>query len=297
MLYQGILKHAAHRIFVLSCLLLVLVPCFPHACNSSVAITLTGYQYDDIPRDIISNVGGLLISKTNISVLNLTVTGDYPVLCRLEIKSSPVKTIITPYPPQTVALTTFRLTSGNFPTPPDLGIVLAEQLEFLSFKGIGLISIPDNYFMNFTSLLSLSLKNNPISDLNAENMVGLRKLQNLYLDGTYINPLPSLHLWFSKLQLLSAARTDITVLSATMVENLPNLRMLDLSQNGLSSLPAQTHFVNLENMVEIKLKGNPLGCDSRLCWVKVIATTICDQKLNDVSTIIIQWIYQGAVSV
>ena len=36
MLYQGILKHAAYRIFVLSCLLLVLVPCFPHACDSKV---------------------------------------------------------------------------------------------------------------------------------------------------------------------------------------------------------------------------------------------------------------------
>ena len=82
-----------------------------------------------------------------------------------------------------------------------------------------------------------------------------------------------------------------------MVENLPNLCMLDLSQNGLSSLPAQKHFVNLKNMVEIKLKGNPLHCDSRLCWLKVIVTPICDHKFNDVSTIIIQLIYQGAILV
>ena len=44
-------------------------------------------------------------------------------------------------PPQTVALTTFRLPSGNFPILSDLEIVLAEQLQHLILRGIGLIDI------------------------------------------------------------------------------------------------------------------------------------------------------------
>ena len=281
MLYTRTREHAAHRFLVLSNLLFVLMPSFPRACDLDIEIRLTGSQIVDIPRNMSSNVGRLHISNTNISILNLTATGDYPAICLLEIVSSPVKTIIIPYPPQTVALTNFRLASGNFPTPPDLGIVLAEQLQYLTFKDIGLVNIPDNYFANFTSLIGLSLNRNPLSDLNAGNMVGLRNLRILYIDNTYIRPLPPLHLWLPSLRLLSVTHTYITALSASTLENLPNLERLDLSQNEVSAIPDQNHFVNLENMVFIKLEGNPLRCDSQLCWVKVITATICMYRLSE----------------
>ena len=275
MLYNRSFEDAAQWIFVSTTLLLVLMPSIPHACYTGIQIKLTGFQIVDIPRNMNSNVEGLHIYNTNISILNLTATGDYPAMCWLEIVSSPVKIIITPHPPQVVALKTFRLGAGNFPTAPDLGIVLAQQLKYLWFRGIGLVSIPDNYFKNFTSLVSLSLEQNPISNLNANNMVELRHLQTLNLANTHISPLPPLHLWLHNLKQLGVAHTNMTTLSASMLANLPKLQKLDLSQNELSSIPTQDHFVNLKNMVYIKLKGNPLRCDTHLCWVKVIAATMC----------------------
>ena len=276
MLYHGTPEHAIHRVFVMSNLLLVLMPSSPDACgfSASTKITRTGSHINDIPRDVSSDVNYLILTNTNISILNLTATGYYQAMCRLEIASSPVKTIITPHPPQTVALTTFRLATGNFPTPPDLGIILAEQLEYLIFKAIGIVAIPDNYFQHYTSLFSLSLTGNPISDLNAGNQAELRNLEILYLANSGINSLAGLNLWLPNLRDLRAAGSHIAALSASMMENLPNLIKLDLSRNKLNTIPAQIHFVNLENMVSVKLEGNPLHCDSRLCWVKVIAMTM-----------------------
>ena len=274
MLDYRILHNAVYYISMLSNLLLALVPRASYACTQSVMVTLTGPTISDIPRNLAPDVGYLKLSNTNITILNLTATGDYPVMCRLEINSSPLTTIITPYPPQTVPLTDFHLAAGNFPTPPNLGIVLPGQLEYLVFKGIGVVTIPDNYFQNYTSLISLSLTNNPISDLNAKNMAGLRNLQKLYLVNTDVSSLAEIHTWLPYLKGIYVSRSEITALSAFMVEHLSNLQTLDISRNALRTIPTEKHFVNLANMVSVNLEGNPLHCDSRLCWVKVMAMTM-----------------------
>ena len=266
------LPHTAQCISILSSLLLVLMPSASYACDPSAMVTLTGSDISDIPENLVSNVSYLELSNTNISVLNLTAASNYPVMCRLQISSSPLTKIIIPYPPTSVALTVLYLAAGNFPTLPDLGIVLAGQLEYLVFNGVGLVTIPDNYFQNYTSLISLSLTNNPISDLSARNMAGLHNLQILYLVNTKVSSLVELHLWLPKLKGLYAARSDITTLPASMVEHLPSLQKLDLSRNVLSTVPAQEHFVNLGNMISVNLEGNSLHCDFHLCWVKVIHT-------------------------
>ena len=264
-----------YHIFLLASLVSALLPSTLHARNFTIKEVLNGSDINDIPRDMDENIRFLYIVNTNISVVNLTVIGgDYPLMCRLRIATSPVRTIITPNPTQSIALTSFQLTSGIFPTPPDLGSVLAKQLTFLVFKDIGLKVIPENYFENFTSLIKLSLNNNPISDLNAGNMVGLRNLRILNIDKTHVSPLSPLHLWLPILRELCAAHLNITVLSTNMLENLPNLKYLDISQNELNTVPAKSHFANLENMTLINLEGNPLHCDCNFCWVKVTSVTL-----------------------
>ena len=264
-----------HHIFLLTSLMLLLLPSTLHACNFTIKEVLNGSDINDIPRNLDEHIRFLYIVNTNISVLNLSVIGgDYPLMCRLRITSSPVITIIIPNPTQNIALTSLQLASGNFPTPPDLGSMLARQLTFLVFKDIGLKVIPENYFENFTSLIRLSLNNNPIFDLNAGNMVGLRNLRSLNLDKTHISPLPPLHLWLPSLRELCAAHLNITVLSTNMLENLPNLKYLDISQNELNTVPDKSHFANLENMTFINLEGNPLHCDCNFCWVKVTSVAL-----------------------
>ena len=123
------------------------------------------YGINDIPRHLSYGVGFLSISNTNVSIVNLTATGDYPAVCGLEIDSSPVRTIVIPYPLQTVALTTFVLDSEYSSTLSNLVFVLAEQLRYLTFNVIRLVTIPDNYFRSYTRLITISPSSNPIFDL------------------------------------------------------------------------------------------------------------------------------------
>ena len=250
--------------------ILTLVPDTYGVCSQSVQLELTGPVWNEIPRDLDKNITRLSLSETNISVLNLTVAVDYPAMCMLEVNSSPVSTIITPSPPQTLALTNFHLASGNFSTPPDLGCVLTEKLKNLKFVNIGIFIIPNNYFQNFTNLISLSLVRNPITILSEGSLVGLRHLRHLYLSHTNINPIPPLHLWLPNLQSLSLTHIGITILQGSLVRNLPNLEKIDLRRNLLTTVPAQKYFVNLEHMKMVSIGGNPLQCDAKLCWIKVI---------------------------
>ena len=255
---------------ILCYLLLVLVPGTRCACADSDPVEVTGFNISDIPRNLRSDLKYLKISGTNIHTLNLTVAVEYPEMCRLDISTSPLDRVITPNPPHTLALYSLRLWGGYFPIIPDLGDVLERQIEYLTFSYMGIITIPDNYFENFTSLIAFSLTNNPISDLNAGNMAGLSHLKSIFLGNNQLNPLPLLHQWLPNLIRLHAPRNGISLLPVSVVEHLRNLLYLDLHDNELSTVPSRENFVNLENMARISLEGNQLHCDTQLCWIKVI---------------------------
>ena len=200
-------------------------------------------------------------------------------MCQLDVRESPVTTLITPTPPQTTVLTYFRLVnSGTFLSPPDLGSVLSEQLEFLSFDNIGINTVPENYFQNYSNLISLVLKDNPITHLNAGSLAGIEHLKMLYLDRTNINPVPQLHLWLPNLSRLHIQSVGMAILPGSLIENLPQLKSLDLRSNQLSTVPAKKYFVNLQNMKDVFLEGNPLHCDSRLAWIKVNIKKCADRE-------------------
>ena len=223
-------------------------------CPQNEEVDLTGSDITDISRNLSKTLDYLLIFRTNINVLNLTVGIDYPVMCRLDVRESPVTTLITPTPPQTTALTYFHLVnSGTFPSPPDLGSVLSEQLEFLSFDNIGINTVPENYFQNYSKLISLVLNDNPITYLNAGSLAAIEHLKMLYLDRTNINPVPQLHLWLPNLSRLHIQSVGMAILPGSLIENLPQLKSLDLRNNQLSTVPAKEYFINLQNMKDVFL--------------------------------------------
>ena len=261
------------------CLTIMIIPRSQGDCDQSIQVELTGSQITDIPRNLSLDTQYLRLYHTGITILNLTTVVHYPVMCRLEVIQAPVTDIITPVPSQSLVLTSFGLRwSGTFPNPPDLGSVLTRQLKFLALVGLHITAIPENFFENYTNLVSLSLTHNPISsiNLNAGSLAGLGHLRQLYLGGTDVNPLPPFHQWLPNLETINLPDTDITELSSTLLQNLPGLRRLDLQRNQLQTFPGQEYFINLQNMVFIKLGGNPLHCDSNLCWIKVIVFWVID---------------------
>ena len=249
----------------------------PDGCRHTPRVDLTGPNITDIPRNLMENVTYLSISETNINVLNMTVAVDYSMLCQLEVKYSPVSALITPSSLQTVALSIFLLKAANFhPTPPNLGIVLSQQLLRLSLVNIGIITVPENYFQNYTRLRYLDLDANPITNLSVGSLAGLRQLTSLILTRTRLNPVPPLYVWVPNLAGLHLAYLRLTMLSAILVENLPRLRALNVINNQLFTIPAKEHFVNLPNMQIIYLTENRLHCDARLGWIKVILRVLLE---------------------
>ena len=290
---------------ILSCLLLVWVPNIRCACLNVRAVKVTGLNITDIPRNLRSDLDYLIINNTNIHTLNSTVAVDYSEMCQLDISRSPLTRIIITGVPHTLPLISLRIRGGHFPTLPDLGDVLEGQMERLIFSAMHTTTIPDSYFENFTNLISLSLGNNRLSDLNTRNMAGLSHLQVIHLKNNQLNPLPPLHQWLPNLRRLHAQGNGISVLPPSLVEYLPNLLYLHLQHNELSTVPVRKHFVNMDNMVYIKLAGNPLNCDTQLCWIKVIPNinnwnnhlVILAMGISDASlSLSFQWLF-GAYSI
>ena len=238
-----------------------------------VTVELNGTHITDIPRDLRQDVMFLKIFKTSIRILNMTAASDYPSMYRIEVSTSPIISIITPSPSQSISLTNVALRSGTFSSPPDLGILLSGQLRFLTIAGLGFVAIPDNHFQHYSRLKSLDLSKNPITDLNASSLTGLSQLEHLYLGHTQVNPMPHLHIWLPNLQRLHAPYTGITVIPSSFLQSLPELQYLDFQGNQLTLVPRQEHFINLQNMVFIKIGRNPLQCDIRMCWIKVFYIT------------------------
>ena len=246
-------------LLVVLIVMLTSLPGTPDGCRTTPRVDLTGPHITDIPRNFSGTMVYLRISETNINVLNMTVAVDYSTLCQLDVK---------------VALSKFLLQSANFhPTPPDLGLVLSRQLVHLSFIHIGIMTIPENHFENYTRLRYLNLNANPITNLSAGSLAGLRQLTSLILIRTRLNPVPPLYLWVPNLKGLHISYLRLTMLSGTLIENLPRLRALNAINNRLSTIPSRKHFVNLQNMISISLNENPLRCDARLGWLKVILMT------------------------
>ena len=244
-------------------------------CHKPVQEDINGLHITSIPRNLSPNITYLRIFKTNITILNLTVIVDYPIICRIDVISSPIANIITPGPLQSVTLKSFLLhAAGHYLRPPDLGLVLAGQLINLSLKALGITAIPDNYFQNFTNLYSLSLASNPITNLNETNLAGLDRLKHFYLGYTHLNPLPPLQLWLPRLQTLYTPYSGITTIPLSFWENMSGLRCLNLTGNKLTTIPAHKYFIHMQTVVKIKLRRNPIHCDSRLCWIKVISCEI-----------------------
>ena len=235
-----------------------------------VMVELSGTNITDIPRDLRRDVTFFNISKTSISILNLTAAFDYPLMNRIDVMTSPIMDIIIPSRSLSVALDSVALRSGTFSTPPDFGIVLAGQLLYLTLSGLGITAIPDNYFQHYSRLKSLDLTFNPIQNLSTGSLAGLRQLGHLYLGHTQVNPLPPLHQWLPNLQRLHAPYTGMTVIPSSFLESLSGLKYLDFRVNRLTLVPRQEHFINLQNMVYVKLGRNPLQCDFRICWIKVL---------------------------
>ena len=238
------------------------------SCSDDGVVFLKGQNITSIPNNLNSSLTYLHIRDTQITTLDLEQLLMYSELCKMYIIASPVTSIIGQSQPS--KLDRFQLADANFPVLPDLGDKLSGQLRFCSLNSDGISTIPNDAFIHYIHLVSLSLSGNPIKSLNSSMMNGLRHLQQLYLDNTHVSPLPEVYEWAPELIKLSVCSLGLTELPIAILVNLPMLKILQIRDNNLTTMPDKQYFVNLDSMISIDIKQNQLVCDQRLCWLKVI---------------------------
>ena len=265
------IENMARFLIIFSCFVLTMIPRVYSRCINTVQVTLTGGNVTDIPRDLPKTMTTLSIFHTSITTLNLTAaTGHYPDMCKMKIESSSVNHIVAPTnPAESGNLKELRLNRANFPTPPDFGSVLAGQLEVLNLSRVKITAVPIRYFENYSSLIKLVMVSNSIATLTAEQLVGLSRLQLLNLRYNLLNSLPPVYQWLPYLQRLIVDSNSITEIPIPLLENLPHLQVFNAAYNRIQTVPDQRHFINLENMTSIDLRGNPWHCDYHFHWIKV----------------------------
>ncbi|KAI8518366.1 Transcriptional adapter 1 [Branchiostoma belcheri] len=142
--------------------------------------------------------------------------------------------------------------------------VIVNSPDIFVCNNCSLVKFPD---VDPENLTSVNLASNNITDIS--DLPNFPKLETLDLGSnliTYIH----WH-WFKapQLKLLDLSNNKITHVSGKFIAHfMPNINVIDLSGNEISSFPKETFLFPTENYASVQLGGNPFHCDARLCWLK-----------------------------
>ncbi|XP_064470933.1 protein artichoke-like [Ornithodoros turicata] len=134
----------------------------------------------------------------------------------------------------------------------------APNLKQLSLSYNLITDVPDGTFRGFDSLETLSLRGNKITRLNSGSLVGLQDtLLALDLGGNSIETeFPELH--FPNLRILNLGGNKLSSIPPDALSSLHKLERLDLSSNRIVEMSSGV-FGTLRNLKSLKLSGNLLS--------------------------------------
>ncbi|MBN3297431.1 LGR6 protein, partial [Amia calva] len=129
------------------------------------------------------------------------------------------------------------------------------KLQELGFHNNNIKAIPERAFVGNPLLQTIHFYENPIQFVGRSAFQYLPKLHTLSLNGaTEIKEFPDLK-GTTSLEILTLTRAGLTSLPRTLCQQLPNLRVLELSHNQIEELPSFYHCQRLE---EIGLQHNQI---------------------------------------
>ncbi|NXX40875.1 VASN protein, partial [Tricholaema leucomelas] len=120
-------------------------------------------------------------------------------------------------------------------------------LQLLDLSQNKITSIQRNIFQPLTELVNLDLSSNQLQEITNETFHGLRLLERLYLQKNRIQHIHAAA--FDTLENLLELKLQNNQLRAVPPLNLPNLLLLDISWNKISTItPGAFHAVNIESL-------------------------------------------------
>lgn len=130
-----------------------------------------------------------------------------------------------------------------------------QALSLLDLSNNQLMRIDDAAFASLPRLSDLDLSNNSELKVMEKAFVGIRaSLIKLGLNNVSLTTIPDLPL--PLLRVLRISKNELPTVSQDLARNMSSLRVLDLSDNDLTSVPILTQL--LKNLRSLSLAGNSI---------------------------------------
>ncbi|CAL8258638.1 unnamed protein product [Gadus morhua 'NCC'] len=160
------------------------------------------------------------------------------------------------------------------------------KLQELGFHNNKIRSIPERAFVGNPQLQTIHFYENPIQFVGKSAFQFLPKLHTLSLNGaTQIQQFPDLK-GTTSLEILTLTRAGLSALPQDLCEQLPRLRVLELSHNQIKDLPS---FYDCSALQEIGLQHNQIRRIESSTFQQLVSLRALDLSWN-----IIEWIHPDA---
>ncbi|XP_039605249.1 leucine-rich repeat-containing G-protein coupled receptor 6 [Polypterus senegalus] len=156
------------------------------------------------------------------------------------------------------------------------------KLQELGFHNNNIKAIPEGAFVGNPLLQTIHFYENPIQSVGKSAFQYLPKLHTLSLNGaTEIKEFPDLK-GTTSLEILTLTRAGLTALPRTLCQQLPSLRVLELSHNQIQELPS---FHHCRQLVEIGLQYNHIKEIQETTFQQLTALRSLDLSGNSIEFI------------
>ncbi|NWS50773.1 LRRN3 protein, partial [Probosciger aterrimus] len=197
--------------------------------------------------------------------LEILMIGENPIIRIEDMNFKPL-----------INLRSLVLAGINLTEIPDNALAGLDNLESVSFYDNRFVKVPHIALQKATKLKFLDLNKNPINRIRRgdfSNMLHLKELginnmpELISIDGLAVDNLPDLR----KIEATNNPR--LSYIHPNAFYRLPKLESLMLNSNALSALYRST-IESLPNLKEVSIHSNPIRCDCVIRWINMNKTNI-----------------------
>ncbi|XP_031989129.1 leucine-rich repeat-containing G-protein coupled receptor 6 isoform X1 [Corvus moneduloides] len=247
-------------------------------------LRLSGNQISRIPGEAFSGLYSLkilMLQNNQLSRIPAEALRDLPNLQSLHLHNNRIQSLGANGFDGLHSLETLDLNYNELLEFPG-AIRTLGRLQELGFHNNNIKAIPENAFVGNPLLQTIHFYDNPIQFVGQSAFQYLPKLHTLSLNGaTDIREFPDLK-GTTSLEVLTLTRAGIHFLPRRMCQQLPSLRVLELSHNQIEELPS---FHQCQQLEELGLQHNKIHEIRADTFMQLMALRSIDLSWNNIQFI------------